>query len=67
MRSGFFWLGAMWTFPMIMSGIMILVVLLVLFLTFGKNMKFPCNHHPMEKTAMDILKERYAKGGDLKR
>lgn len=62
MRSDFFWMGGMWIFPMIMFAIMILVVLLILFSGFGKNIKFPCNHHPMGKSAMDILKERYAKG-----
>jgi len=65
MGPEYFWWGGMWIFPTIM----LIVMLLVIYLIFGRGVKQPwcdSNRHYSERkesdTALEILKNRYAKG-----
>ena len=65
MGPEYFWMGGMWIFPMIM----LTVLLVCIYLIFGRGGRSSwmdhCGHPADEKgreTAMDILKQRYAKG-----
>lgn len=66
MGPGYFWWGGMWIFPTIMITIMIIV----LYLIFGRGgFRPPWQNHEnyfdrkkTPETALDILKTRYAKG-----
>ncbi len=60
------WMGGMWIFPFIM----IIVMLIVVYMIFGRgNFRPPCSHHSQnnypneqKETPLDILKKRYANG-----
>ncbi len=57
MGSGHYWWGGGWgMFPLMMPFFMILIVVAVLYLLFGRR----GGQGP--ESAMDILKKRYAKG-----
>lgn len=66
MGPEYFWWGGMWIFPLIM----ILVMLLVVYLIFGRRgFRGPCwrsedrnSHRQHSETPLEILKRRYAKG-----
>ncbi|NOZ14159.1 MAG: SHOCT domain-containing protein [Acidobacteria bacterium] len=66
MGPGYFWMGGMWIFPVIM----IVVMLVVVYLIFGRgNFRSPCCGHEHyyggvkdSLSARDILKKRYAAG-----
>ena len=66
MGPGYFWWGGMWIFPIIMITIMIIV----LYLIFGRGgFRPPWQNHENysggtkdPETTLDILKIRYAKG-----
>ncbi len=66
MGPEYFWWGGMWIFPLIM----ILVMLLVVYLIFGRGgFRPPCgrfDRHEYRRedsdTPLEILKARYAKG-----
>jgi putative membrane protein len=65
----YFWGGGMWIFPTIAMLIGLAVLLIVIFLIFGRGFRPPWQDpgkHPGEEqgseTAMEILKKRYAKG-----
>lgn len=66
MGPGYFWSGGMWIFPIIM----IIVMLIVVYLIFGRgNIRAPwcgpSQYYDNEKSsgsALEILKKRYAKG-----
>lgn len=66
MGPEYFWWGGMWVFPLIM----ILVMLLVVYLLFGRGGLRPPWWHPDDRhayrqdseTPLEILKRRYAKG-----
>ncbi|GMQ79874.1 MAG: SHOCT domain-containing protein [Thermodesulfobacteriota bacterium] len=66
MGPGYFWWGGMWIFPIIM----ITVMIIVLYLIFGRGgFRLPWQDHENysgrkedSETALDILKKRYAKG-----
>ena len=66
MHSEYFWWGGMWIFPIVM----ILFVLAVVYLLFGRTGLRPQDHYPnrdsIERTHLespiDILKRRYARG-----
>lgn len=61
-----FWMGGIWIFPFIM----IIIMLLVIFLVFGRRgFMPPWNHdyrnyynNEQKETSFDILKKRYANG-----
>ncbi len=53
MGTGLFGMGAMWGFPLLG----LLLILLVLFVALGRG-----NSLPPSQSALDILKNRYAKG-----
>ena len=61
-----FWMGGMWIFPFIM----IIIMLFVIFMVFGRGgFRPPCSHHSQnnypneqKETPLDILKKRYANG-----
>ena len=55
----------MWAFPMVMPIIMLVAVLFVVYLIFGRGGFRPPwynNDCPNPESALDILKKRYAKG-----
>jgi putative membrane protein len=66
-----FWWGGWWMFPMIMPLATIIIILVVLYLIFGRGglrssrwddyRRLPERPEAAE-TALDILKKRYAKG-----
>lgn len=59
------WWGGMWIFPIIMAIVMLVVVLAVLSMIFGRGgFRFPwCQDRNVEAEApLEILKRRYAKG-----
>ena len=66
MWTGNFWMGGMWIFPLIM----LIVVVLFIFLVFGRCGYSPSwyykyrDAHQIEpgETPLEILKKRYAKG-----
>lgn len=66
MGPEYFWWGGMWVFPLIM----ILVMLLAVYLIFGRGrFRGPCwrsdednAHRQDSETPLDILKRRYARG-----
>jgi len=66
MWTDHFWMGGMWIFPFIM----IIIVLFVIFMVFGRGSFIPtCDHYsrghyPNEKkeTPLEVLKKRYAHG-----
>jgi putative membrane protein len=66
MGHEYFWWGSMWIFPVIM----LIVVVVVLYLMFGRaGFRPPWLDHEKyyggrmdSETALDILKKRYAKG-----
>ncbi|MDH3600263.1 MAG: SHOCT domain-containing protein [Candidatus Tectomicrobia bacterium] len=55
---GDMWWGGMWIFPLIMLTIMLIVV----YLMFGRGGWRPPWHGDRSETALDILKKRYAAG-----
>ena len=66
MGLGYFWGGGMWIFSLVMLA----VVLLIIYLIFGRGRMMPPwydndRHYRMNDTsdkALEILKQRYAKG-----
>ncbi len=66
MGPEYFWWGGMWIFPLIM----IVVMLLVVYLIFGRGVFRPpgwhfderTRHREDSETPLEILKRRYAKG-----
>ncbi len=66
MGPEYFWMGGMWIFPIIM----IIVMLLVVYLIFGRGNVRPPWYGPDQyhdnlkssDSALEILKKRYAKG-----
>lgn len=69
MPHEYFWGGGMWIFPTIAMIIGLTVMLLLIFLVFGRGFRPPwqdgSRHHgegQSTETALDILKKRYAKG-----
>lgn len=68
MGPEYFWMGGMWIFPIIM----IFVMLIVVYLIFGRGNIRPPWHGPSQyqdqynvknsESALEILKKRYAKG-----
>lgn len=66
MYSEHFWMGGMWIFPLIM----IIVMLFMVFIIFGRGNCRSCWNKPNEnyfqnnlkETPFDILKKRYASG-----
>lgn len=67
MPHEYFWGGGMWIFPTMALIIGFTVMLLMIFLIFGRGFRPPWHdsgRHRDEDTesALDILKKRYAKG-----
>jgi len=66
MGPEYFWMGGMWIFPIIM----IVVMLIVIYLIFGRGGFRPPWYGPAQyhdnlkspESALEILKKRYAKG-----
>ncbi len=66
MGPEYFWWGGMWIFPLIM----IVVMLVIVYLIFGRGgFRGPCwhsdernRHREDSETPLEILKRRYAKG-----
>ncbi|MBL3529678.1 MAG: SHOCT domain-containing protein [gamma proteobacterium endosymbiont of Lamellibrachia anaximandri] len=62
MGPEYYWMGGMWIFPFIG----IIVMLVVVYLIFGRGTFRPPWHDSKQsgdsQSALDILKERYAKG-----
>jgi len=60
-----FWWWPMWWFPMFMPIFWIAVILIALYLIFGRGgvrRPWVCGPGPGEETPLEILKKRYAKG-----
>lgn len=61
-----FWYGGWWMFPMIMPIVFLIIVIIVLYLIFGRGRFRPpwLDRYPgrESESALDILKKRYAKG-----
>lgn len=67
MPHEYFWSGGMWIFPTIAMIIGFSVILLMIFLIFGRGYKPPRHDSDRHRdegvdSAFDILKKRYAKG-----
>lgn len=70
MGPGYSWWGPMWVFPTFMPIIMLLVVIAVLYLIFGRGgfcspWHGPDNHYNRDRSSessLEILKKRYARG-----
>ena len=70
MGPEYFWMHGMWVFPVVMPIVMITVLLIVVFLIFGRGGFRPpwqdrghyYEDRPSSENALDILKKRYAKG-----
>ena len=66
MGPEYFWVGGMWIFPIIM----LVVMLVVIYLIFGRGRMTPpwyyedrhYRRNDSSNNALDILKQRYAKG-----
>jgi len=66
MGPGYFWSGGMWIFPIIM----LVVMLVVIYLIFGRGIMAPpwydndrhYRRNDSSDNALDILRQRYAKG-----
>jgi putative membrane protein len=66
-----FWWGGWWIFPMAMPLIMVIALVALLYLVFGRggarppwwsDADRPASHPRDSETAMEVLKKRYAKG-----
>jgi putative membrane protein len=65
MSPEYFWWGPMWFFPMVMPLVMLLVLVLFLYFLFGRGgLRTPGETRlGMDgDSALDILKQRYARG-----
>lgn len=66
MPHEYFWGGGMWIFPTVAMIIGITVILLIIFLVFGRGFRPPWHDSGRRdvgtESALDILKKRYAKG-----
>jgi len=70
MGPEYFWMHGMWVFPVVMPIVMLTVLLVAVYLIFGRGGMRPpwqdrghyYGEHPALESAMDILKKRYAKG-----
>lgn len=65
-----YWMHGMWGFSVVMPIVMLVVLLLVVYLIFGRggvrppwqDRGHPYEDRPGSENALDILKKRYAKG-----
>lgn len=69
MPFAFGWSGSMWVFPLFGMIIGCTVMLVMVFLVFGRGIRPPWQNdarypeqRPADESALDILKKRYAKG-----
>jgi putative membrane protein len=65
MPHEYFWWGPMWIFPMMMPVIVLVVLLVALYLIFGRSGDKRPPWEPQERfqeTPLEILKKRYAQG-----
>ncbi len=66
----FFWVHGMWIFPVVMPIMMLIVLLVAIYLIFGRggfiqpwqDRGHSYDNPPSPENALDILKKRYAKG-----
>ncbi len=64
------WMHGMWIFPVVMPIVMLIALVIVVFLIFGRGGIRPPwqdngiynKDRPSSESALDILKKRYAKG-----
>jgi putative membrane protein len=69
MGPEYFWMHGMWVFPLVMPIVVLTVLLVVVYLIFGRGGFRPpwqngghYEDRPRSEDALDILKKRYAKG-----
>ena len=65
MGPEYYWWHGMWFFPMIFPLLGFTVMLVVIYLVFGRGLRPPWQHYRGEREAegpSEILKKRYAKG-----
>jgi putative membrane protein len=65
MGPEYYWWPGMWFFPMIFPILCFTVMLIVVYLMFGRGFRPPWRDHEggrQSDTALEILRKRYAKG-----
>jgi uncharacterized membrane protein len=70
MYPDYLWWGPMWFFPLVMPILMLVVLVLCLYFSFGRSGFRPPWHHTCQpyrhagagESALEIIRQRYARG-----